>query len=136
MSHQVFSLNEVLNKDITEAPIDYTDCEGNCSGCGNCCPNMLPLSQNEIQVIKRYIKKYNIKPHTLRLPVANAFLDITCPFLSADKKKDRCMIYHVRPYICRVFQCNKQLSVSELLEDSELVNVFREKIDMRKTFFE
>lgn len=135
MSHQVLSLNEVLNKDITEAPINYTDCNGKCSGCGNCCPNILSVSEKEIQVIRKYIKKHHIKPHVLRLPLAHDCMDVTCPFLNLDKKTDRCMIYPVRPYICRIFQCNKDLSPQAIMDDKELTTVYREKIDMRKTFF-
>ena len=40
---------------------DYT-INGECSGCGKCCTNILPLSQKEIQKIKSYIGQYKVTP--------------------------------------------------------------------------
>lgn len=34
---------------------------GKCSNCGQCCSNLLPLSDSEVKRIKQYIKKHNIK---------------------------------------------------------------------------
>ena len=39
---------------------DFTK-DGKCSSCGQCCSNLLPLSNNEIRKIKEYIKKHGIK---------------------------------------------------------------------------
>ena len=32
--------------------------------------------------------------------------DMTCPF--RDEKNKKCLIYEIRPEICRVFQCNQE----------------------------
>ena len=40
---------------------DFTD-NGKCSNCGSCCTCNLPLTEQEIVIIKRYIKQHNIKP--------------------------------------------------------------------------
>ena len=81
------------------------DCSNNgiCSNCGGCCNDIIPLSNGDINRIKQYVKKHNIKPinHCLLQPNA---LDTVCPF--RDENENKCVIYEVRPYICRIFSCH------------------------------
>ena len=72
-----------------------------CSNCGKCCSNCLPLSDAEVKRIKAYIKKHNIKEQ--RHNVASG-IDMTCPF--RDEANKKCLIYDIRPAICREFMCN------------------------------
>ena len=72
-----------------------------CSNCGSCCSNMLPMSDAEITRIKQYIKKHKIKEQ--RHNVLNGY-DMTCPF--RDEANKKCLIYEIRPEICRQFMCN------------------------------
>lgn len=81
--------------------------DGKCIGCGECCGSLLPLSEREVQAIKRYIKKRGIKPKRHFLIGENIGFDFTCPFLDTLKEKDKCLIYEARPDICRAFQCNR-----------------------------
>lgn len=76
---------------------------GNCSGCGKCCTNILAVSEKEIQVIKAYIKKHNIKPINYCNVLSNEYINI-CPFLNSENK---CNIYEVRPEICKRFLCSE-----------------------------
>ena len=78
--------------------------DGKCSGCGSCCSNVLPLSQKEAEAIAKYIKKHGIKEQKHILPTMIVHNDLSCPFRSATEGK--CLIYPVRPAICRDFQCN------------------------------
>lgn len=81
-----------------------------CIGCGECCGSLLPLSDREIQAIKRYIKKRGIKPKKyIIICEKNSCFDLgsICPFLDISKEKDKCLIYEARPDICRAFQCNR-----------------------------
>lgn len=83
---------------------DYT-CLGKCSNCDNCCNDVLPLTNGDINRIKQYIKKNNIKPinHALRiLSIRN--IDVMCPFRNEEEKK--CNIYEVRPLVCKRFSCH------------------------------
>ena len=48
-------LNEVI-KDMEAGVFDYTK-NSECSNCGNCCADLLPISQDEICRIREYIKK-------------------------------------------------------------------------------
>ncbi len=75
-----------------------------CSKCGECCSALLPLSKDDIAAVKKYLLTHDIKPE--HSSSANT-IDMTCPFLS---KKKLCLIYEVRPLICRVFKCNKKVN--------------------------
>ena len=89
------------------------DCtiNGKCSCCGDCCGNRLPMNQEEINTIQKYIKKHIIKP-TIRVL--------------------KCKIYPLRPQICREFICNvgKRFVPSLAVLDGEHHN-----INVRETFF-
>lgn len=76
---------------------------GECSGCGQCCTNILTLSDKEIHKIKSYIGKNKIKPINHCNLLSMEYSNI-CPFLNEEK---RCNIYSVRPEICRRFVCSK-----------------------------
>lgn len=86
---------------------NFTD-NGKCSNCGQCCSNMLPMSQTEVKRIKEYIKKHNIKEQRHN---ALSGVDMTCPFRDETNKK--CLIYKVRPQICRQFMCNQNIEDME-----------------------
>lgn len=105
---------------------------GKCSCCGDCCGNKLPMNQEEINTIKKYIKKHNIKP-TIRVlnVLATPTIDLRCPFLD-ETKELKCKIYPVRPQICREFICNvgKRFVPSLAVLDGKHHNV-----NVRETFF-
>lgn len=65
---------------------------------------MLPLSESEIREIKAYIKKNNIKEQ--RNILVNAIADMTCPFMKKSNTDKKCVIYEIRPKICRYFICS------------------------------
>lgn len=74
---------------------------GQCSKCGECCTNFLPVSQKEIDIIAEYVIKNNIKPQAQMLVMQNR---LTCPYYNGHK----CLIYEVRPLICKEFYCYKK----------------------------
>lgn len=106
--------------------------DGKCSGCGNCCSNLLPMSQKEIDVIHKYIKKNDIKECKHLIPLARQMMDLTCPFLDTGKSKDKCHIYPVRPMICRKFICDSEKR-AKLTRDK--IKETRRIIDVREEFF-
>ena len=81
-------------------PIDSTT-NGKCSGCGSCCSNILPLTMEEVRQIKAYIKQHNIKEQRNNVLMG---VDMSCPF--RDERNKKCLIYSIRPAICREFMCN------------------------------
>lgn len=96
------TLTEVINS-MEEGVYNFCK-DGKCIGCGSCCSALLPLSDKEIRIIKKYVKKKKIKPHRHIAVNANA-IDLTCPFLDNRKTCEKCDIYEVRPKICREFIC-------------------------------
>ena len=106
---------------------DFTK-DGKCSSCGQCCSNLLPLSNNEIRKIKEYIKKHGIKEQRHNFMVG---YDMTCPFRNEAKRI--CEIYDVRPAICREFQCNNK---AEDIQRSKISFHNKHKVVyMRNEFF-
>lgn len=78
------------------------NCNGkNCSNCGECCTDFLPLTKREVKNIKAYIKKNNVQEN---IYVTEDTFDLRCPFYIKDSNK-HCAIYPVRPDICRAFKC-------------------------------
>jgi Fe-S-cluster containining protein len=104
---------------------------GECSGCGNCCGNILPISSKEIKRIKRYVEKHDIKEQIRRYPTSTPTIDMQCPF--RDEIAKRCTIYPVRPAICQDFRCDKpkkQIRANKALYDGKY-----DPVDMRATFY-
>lgn len=72
-----------------------------CSKCGQCCSNYLPLTEKEIKQLRGIVKTRKLKP-TKRLFETNNYS--TCPFLDSN---NRCIIYEERPNICKQFTCDR-----------------------------
>lgn len=109
---------------------DFTT-NGKCSKCGECCSNLLPLTNKEIKRLRYLVKKRNLKPYTRVSESTNVFgntYDMTCPFLN---KENKCEVYEDRPYICRTFMCNKK----ELTNQDIKKMINSEPIDLRKVIF-
>ena len=110
--------------------VDMTK-DGKCSGCGECCSTLLPVSSNEIKQIKRYIEKHKILEQKTCPPMTDFTLDMTCPFRS--EKERKCLIYPVRPEICRVFQCDQSSEI--IRKNKRMLHHKYYVIDMREVFY-
>lgn len=111
--------------------LDFT-VNGKCSGCGECCTDMLPMTQSEINNIKSYIKKHNIQEHNYMPKTVKESINMMCPFRNEDKKS--CDIYEVRPSICRAFLCrhsSADIRKNKILDFSKDYKV----VFVRKEFF-
>lgn len=118
-------------KEARDAGVYDFTVDGKCSGCGSCCGNYLPISEKEVKQIKRYIAKNGIKEQVRRFPVARQMIDATCPFRSDSEKK--CLIYEVRPAICRDFQCDKP--GKQIEADKSMYHGKFSIVDMRREFY-
>lgn len=101
-----------------------------CSSCGNCCSDVLPMSKREVERIKAYVKEHDIAEQRHNFPVSGC-VDMTCPF--RDDVNRVCLVYEVRPAICRQFQCDhkpKDIAASKAAFHEKYNVVF-----MRHTFF-
>lgn len=99
------TITEII-KNIVEGNVKITDnliC-GNCSKCGECCTNFLPVTQKEINEIQKYVIENKIRPQTQILVMQNR---LSCPYYDGKK----CLVYEVRPLICKEFYCYKKVNI-------------------------
>lgn len=119
-----------MQEQFRNGTYDLTD-NGKCTQCGECCSNILPMTDEEIHIIRKYIKEHSIKEHRHLLPLSEPSIDMTCPFLDDSKETEKCDIYNVRPRICREFIC-----CPSKRKPLDLKWGLRAKVvDVRKTFF-
>ena len=115
-------------KHRTEIIQDLTK-DGACSRCGECCGDFLPLSAVEIDRIRTYIRKHNIREQVNN--VIDTPINFKCPF--RDDSKHVCTIYEIRPEICRCFMCNYEKD--KIDTSKKLFHQKNQTISMRGTFF-
>lgn len=97
-----------------DAVSDFT-VDGKCSRCGECCKDILPIDYVELARIKKYVKANHIVQQDHHL-LPNT-VDMTCPFLNIDGPERKCVIYPVRPQICKKFICSAgQEKINELVQ--------------------
>lgn len=120
-----------LQDEMERGVHDYTK-GGKCSECGRCCSTLLPMSKNEERVIRKYIKKHHIEPVKRVLPTRRDCIDLVCPFLDFGANEKKCLIYPVRPKICKVFQCNQPPSTIRI--NKENFNQTRQIYNMNDLF--
>lgn len=87
-----------------------------CSRCGECCSPNIPFTKKELKVIKEYLETH---PDICEEANNNKLIDgenvyIKCTFF----KDNKCLIYPVRPLICRQFKCDQCESTMEQNRDA------------------
>lgn len=120
---QKFSGCSTMNVEVEDKTI-----LGRCSNCGECCTNFIPMTKDEIKQIHSYLGKH---PEVTEQRHEGAEFDLTCPF--RDENKKRCLIYEVRPAICRSFICNKDTDV--LKQEKLQAHKRGREVMMRNEFF-
>lgn len=93
-----------INKSVEGDNIRPHAIDGKCVKCGQCCGLFVPVTNEELATIKKYVKKHNIKPVTDRQTIMG--FEARCCFY--DKKNKKCNIYPVRPWVCRDFMCDRK----------------------------
>lgn len=91
---------------------------GKCSGCGECCVDLLPVTPAEIDRIKAFVQKHHVQEHRQAPFFDLNAIDLSCPFRNQHTKK--CEVYPVRPYICRAFICTK--TREDAIRDRDLIH--------------
>lgn len=107
---------------------DFT-INGECSQCGQCCSDLLPMDKEEIYRIKQYMKRNDIKEQK-RIGL-NGKIDLSCPF--RDEKERKCLIYPVRPEICQQFMCNH--TIEDIKKAKFDAHRRKRAVSMRQVFF-
>lgn len=125
----IISFLESVQRGMEDNIFNFTK-DGKCSGCGNCCSNLLPMSRKEVATIHRYIKKHRVEECVHLPPTKESVHDMTCPF--RDNGKSICTVYEVRPEICKQFICDSEKRVKH---NRELLKQTRNIINVRSEFF-
>lgn len=120
-------------EDLPPAEVRYqNNCvDGKCSDCGNCCVDLLPLTKGELEIIKRYAKKHELKPHRQAPFWDPKATDFSCPFRNQHTKS--CDIYPARPQICRSFSCAKP--IADAIHDRDEIHKGRKVYSLRYEIF-
>lgn len=84
-------------------------CNGKCSKCGECCGTILPIDQEDANIIQEYVTSNHISSHKYLLTMINK---LQCPYYTG--KREGCSIYKARPKICKSFKCDKIPTFQEL----------------------
>ena len=105
--------------------------DGQCSNCGECCTETLPLTKGELLRLKQYAAKHKLKEHRQAPFWDWHSVDLTCPFRNQQTKK--CEAYQARPYICRTFICSK--TKEDAHRDRDLVAESRQYYSLRWEVF-
>lgn len=121
---------EQMLSDMKSGVYDFTK-NGECSNCGACCSDWLPVSESEVNAIRKYVTKHGIKERRHTPPTVQPVMDLTCPFRNELKRK--CDIYPVRPAICRDFRCDKPKK--EIWANKRMYHGKYSVVNMRETFF-
>lgn len=87
------------------AKVPAVDCEG----CGACC-GPVEMAPVEKQVIIEYCQRNNIPLKNFFAPLAVRYLDVLAGYWQCSMRKDGgCLLYEVRPLICRLQGCTPKL---------------------------
>lgn len=113
------TLSEILTH-IVKHDVKITDNSicGDCSRCGECCTNFLPVSQSDIDRLSKYVIENKIRPQKQMLIMQQR---LTCPYYDGKK----CLVYEVRPMICKEFYCYKKPTgeMAKKFENEKMVTV-------------
>lgn len=108
--------------------------DGECIGCGECCSNLLPMTDKEVKAIRRIVRRKHLKPiNHVPIVVMNQ-VDGYCPFLDRNRGDKKCTIYEHRPLICRDFKCCKIGDGFKINED--FVKSHYSIVNVRDVFWE
>lgn len=126
-------MNNIKVGNIEAEHNNYT-INGECSNCGACCSNTLPMTKQDVAKVRKYIRKHNIKPinHVPGMMVER-YVDAICPF--RDNVNECCTIYEARPSVCRMYKCDKTLV--DIVRDVKngLFDTKAKAYDVRSTFY-
>lgn len=86
----------------------------NCIDCAECCTMTASITKKEYKEIKFYLKKnkkavlqVNKVIDNMNQTIKDGKIDLYCPF--SEKETKRCIIYDVRPQVCRSFHCSSTI---------------------------
>lgn len=80
-----------------------------CKNCNECCTITASVSKAELKAMKRYVSRHKDVKRLINKNVENMVslgVNMYCPF--SDKETKKCLVYPVRPEVCKEFHCAKE----------------------------
>lgn len=117
---------DIIKMTIEEGYLGVNNtCNGKCSKCGECCGAILPLDQEDVDTIAKYVLENKIHSTKKILVMQNK---LQCPYYTGNKEKG-CSIYTARPKICRYYKCDKKgASIEEINSMKNAIPVYMWKL--------
>ncbi|MGL5176122.1 MAG: YkgJ family cysteine cluster protein [Cetobacterium sp.] len=98
--------------------------DGNCNSCNECCSILSPVSPKELQVLKRlFTRKIEKNYYKHLIHYKGEGIPSICPFSCYETKK--CLIYSLRPTVCKKYHCNPDYAKIPTAEDFKNMDRFR-----------
>ena len=88
-----------------------------CNNCGECC-GPVQINILEYTAIELFLQKH---PEIAEFAKSKDF-SLHCVF--RDEEKKRCLIYDVRPVICKLYTCQSEAWEKDIPEPNYLINMF------------
>lgn len=123
------SVSEFLQHQINGKVIDLKN--PNCNNCNECCSLLSMITPEEYQFYLKYFSTDKKGREIFKQGVTrwveisrklNSF-NMMCPFISKTK---RCLIYQIRPKVCKEFHCSPSLNKLDKssIENSEHFTIY------------
>lgn len=81
----------------------------NCKNCNECCTITASVSKTELKAMKRYITRHKDIKKLINKNIEGMVglgASMYCPF--SDRETKKCLVYKVRPEVCKEFHCSKE----------------------------
>ena len=132
---KILSLYEIVSLRANLSPTqNFLNFNGSCSDCGACCDRVLMMSLSEITQIRRYLAK---NPEICKQieEINQGLPHRMCPFLDHTRPHHKCLIYTVRPIICRYYVCDeRRIDGNGMLRDTKKLGEIPYHVDLWNTF--
>lgn len=108
---------DYIENQLKDEVIDYNN--PNCNNCNDCCSLNVMLTKEEYEFYIKHFKKNKkvlvelAQKHREKGKKVKA-INFMCPFTSKGRK---CLIYNIRPQICKDFHCKPQLNKPNHLKE-------------------
>ena len=103
-----------------------------CSRCGECCTTNIPMTKKEVSHIRDYLNEHpDVKQRAYdNKPIKGNNIYLKCCFYVDNE----CLIYPVRPLICKQFKCDQCEKTMLLNRENAHKKAYYNRIDDLSTF--
>ena len=125
MKGKVLNTDELVEDMLNHKGSIKLSQDGSCNNCNECCSILSPVTSEELKILKRLFTK-KIEKNYIKYIEKHRLIGLVavCPFSCYETK--RCLIYHLRPTVCKKYHCNPDYSIPPKMDDfSKMKGRFR-----------